>query len=329
MLVSFVIPVYNVQLYLRECVSSITSQTYKDIEVILVDDGSKDESPVLCEQLASEDNRIKVIHKENGGLSDARNCGLRAVHGEYVVFLDSDDFWIGKDSLQKIVNLIKSYKDLGFVNYNCCYYYSDKGYTKWIKYNDELLKPVNSDVAIQNLVASGTFPMSACFKAISTQLLRNNELLFKVGMLCEDIPWFIDLLDYSKKSLFVNEYIYAYRQNVGTSITRNFGLKSFDSIIKIIEEELEKLETRSFSDETKDYIKSFLAYEFCICLGNLNRIEKGEREERRKQLIKYKWLLAFTQNPKVRKVSLLNSIFGLKVAELALRFFMYQKYRRG
>lgn len=329
MLISFVVPVYNVQSYLRDCVLSITSQTYRDIEVILVDDGSNDESPRLCDELASEDRRIKVIHKKNGGLSDARNCGLRAVGGDYVIFIDSDDFWIGQDSLQRIVNIIEVHYDLSFVNFNCCYYYPEKGYSKWREYKDELLKPVDSDTAIQGLVASGTFPMSACFKVISTQLLRKNELFFKVGMLCEDIPWFLDLLDYSKESLFVNEYIYAYRQNVGTSITSNFGLKSFDSIICIIEEELSKLESRSFSDKTKDYIKSFLAYELCICLANLHQIEKKGREERRKKLIKYKWLLSYTQNPKVRKVSLLNSLFGFKVSELALRFFMYHKNHRG
>ena len=255
MLISFVIPVYNVQSYLKDCVLSITSQTYQEIEVILVDDGSKDESPAICDKLASNDKRVRVIHKKNGGLSDARNCGIKAVRGEYVVFVDSDDFWIGRDSLQKLVKIIADNKNIDFINFNCCYYYGDENFTKWVAFDNSLSKPTDSDFVIQKLVASGTFPMSACLKVISTKLLRQNELYFKVGLLSEDIPWFIDLLDCSSKSLFINEYIYAYRQNVGTSISQNFGEKNFDSLMSIIKNELDKLETRRFTLETKNYIK--------------------------------------------------------------------------
>ena len=325
MLISFVIPVYNVQSYLKDCVLSITSQTYQEIEVILVDDGSKDESPAICDKLASNDKRVRVIHKKNGGLSDARNCGIKAVRGEYVVFVDSDDFWIGRDSLQKLVKIIADNKNIDFINFNCCYYYGDENFTKWVAFDNSLSKPTDSDFVIQKLVASGTFPMSACLKVISTKLLRQNELYFKVGLLSEDIPWFIDLLDCSSKSLFINEYIYAYRQNVGTSISQNFGEKNFDSLMSIIKNELDKLETRRFTLETKNYIKSFLAYEFCICLANINRLGKEEKNEKYKELLRYKWLLKYKQNPKVRNVSMAYSVLGIKAVEYLLRFYINRK----
>lgn len=327
MLISFVIPVYNVQSYLKDCVLSITSQTYQEIEVILVDDGSKDESPAICDKLASNDKRVRVIHKKNGGLSDARNCGIKAVRGEYVVFVDSDDFWIGRDSLQKLVKIIADNKNIDFINFNCCYYYGDENFTKWVAFDNSLSKPTDSDFVIQKLVASGTFPMSACLKVISTKLLRQNELYFKVGLLSEDIPWFIDLLDCSSKSLFINEYIYAYRQNVGTSISQNFGEKNFDSLMSIIKNELDKLETRRFTLETKNYIKSFLAYEFCICLANINRLCKEEKNEKYKELLRYKWLLKYKQNPKVRNVSMAYSVLGIKAVEYLLRFYINRKYK--
>lgn len=327
MLISFVIPVYNVQSYLKDCVLSITSQTYQEIEVILVDDGSKDESPAICDKLASNDKRVRVIHKKNGGLSDARNCGIKAVRGEYVVFVDSDDFWIGRDSLQKLVKIIADNKNIDFINFNCCYYYGDENFTKWVAFDNSLSKPTDSDFVIQKLVASGTFPMSACLKVISTKLLRQNELYFKVGLLSEDIPWFIDLLDCSSKSLFINEYIYAYRQNVGTSISQNFGEKNFDSLMSIIKNELDKLETRRFTLETKNYIKSFLAYEFCICLANINRLGKEEKNEKYKELLRYKWLLKYKQNPKVRNVSMAYSVLGIKAVEYLLRFYINRKYK--
>ena len=92
MLFSIIVPVYNVEDYLSRCVESLINQTYKDIEIILVDDGSLDNSPSLCDAYAKIDSRIKVIHKKNGGLSDARNCGLECAQGEYILFVDSDDY---------------------------------------------------------------------------------------------------------------------------------------------------------------------------------------------------------------------------------------------
>ena len=90
-LISVIIPVYNVELYLRRCIDSVIKQTYKNLEIILVDDGSTDKSGEICDEYASLDNRISVIHKENGGLSSARNAGLKNAHGEYFGFVDSDD----------------------------------------------------------------------------------------------------------------------------------------------------------------------------------------------------------------------------------------------
>ena len=91
MKVSFVVPVYNVESYLRQCVDSILSQTYRNIEVILVDDGSPDRCPAMCDAYTQLDCRVKVLHKPNGGLSDARNTGLMVATGDYVIFVDSDD----------------------------------------------------------------------------------------------------------------------------------------------------------------------------------------------------------------------------------------------
>ena len=90
-LVSVILPIYNVELYLRECIDSVIMQSYKNLEIILVDDGSTDQSPYICDAYAKIDSRIKVIHKKNGGLSDARNVGIRASSGAYIALVDSDD----------------------------------------------------------------------------------------------------------------------------------------------------------------------------------------------------------------------------------------------
>jgi glycosyltransferase involved in cell wall biosynthesis len=102
-LISIIVPVYNMERYLGRCVSSIVNQTYEKLEIILVDDGSTDSSPQMCEDYAKKDDRIKVVHKENGGLSDARNAGLKIATGDYIGYVDSDD-WIEPDMYERMVN---------------------------------------------------------------------------------------------------------------------------------------------------------------------------------------------------------------------------------
>ncbi|KIR02084.1 putative capsular polysaccharide biosynthesis protein,Glycosyl Transferase Family 2, YveT [Lachnospiraceae bacterium TWA4] len=104
--VSVIIPVYGVENYIEECVESVLLQSYKNMEIILVDDGSKDSSGIICDQYAYQDSRVIVIHKENGGLSDARNIGILKSTGDYVLFLDGDDFWNDTRAVEQLVNRI-------------------------------------------------------------------------------------------------------------------------------------------------------------------------------------------------------------------------------
>ncbi len=106
MMISVIVPVYNAEKYLGKCVNSILNQDYKDIELILVDDGSKDSSPAMCDEFAKQDKRIKVVHKENGGPAKARNTGLDIAKGEYIAFVDSDD-WLEPDMYSHLIELIK------------------------------------------------------------------------------------------------------------------------------------------------------------------------------------------------------------------------------
>lgn len=324
MKISFIIPVYNVEKYLRQCVESILCQTYKEIEVILVDDGSSDKSPDLCDNLAKEDGRIIVCHKSNGGLSDARNTGLKQATGDYVLFIDGDDFWIRNDSLQKLVTIASEHKELDFIGFNCNYYYPDSNkMTGWVPYADELAYPTDKNKVTVALVKSGTFPMSACLKLIKRNFLIYNQLYFKKGQIAEDIPWFINVLDATNKCCFINEYIYAYRQNVAGSITKVSGRRSFDSLFDIFKTELAKIEQRTFSNVAKSAIKSFLAYEYCILL-TYSGIDKQTREE----LHSYKRILKYDMNPKVKKASQWYNIGGIKVTTWILSTYQWIRKRR-
>lgn len=326
MKVSFILPIYNVEKYLSECVESILAQTYSDFEILLVDDGSPDNCPVLCDEWAKKDSRIKALHKPNGGLSNARNYGLEHAQGDYVVFVDSDDFWVNKECLQRLMNVVDAHPECDFIGFNCSYYYSDtKTYNKWVAYDESLSKPTDKNTVLCSLVASGTFPMSACLKILKRKALLEINLNFIKGLLSEDIPWFIDLLEGAKKCMFINDYIYAYRQGVVGSISNSFSVRNFNSILRIIDNELQKLEGRTFNEKTKDYIKSFLAYELCICLGGLGQLDKSVRNEYYEKLKPYKWLLKFRQNPKVKKVSILNSLVGFRLTRFFLEFYFSRR----
>ena len=113
-LIGVIIPVYNVEKYLEQCVDSVLNQSFKDIEIILVDDGSKDSSGEICDYYKEKDSRVKVIHKENGGLSDARNMGIRQCSSEYILFLDSDDYW-KENCLEEIARCIEDNVDIVFL----------------------------------------------------------------------------------------------------------------------------------------------------------------------------------------------------------------------
>lgn len=161
MKISFIIPVYKVERYLKQSVGSITGQTYRDIEVILVDDGSPDSCPQMCDDFAATDNRIRVIHKANGGLSDARNVGLNAATGDYVIFIDSDDFWLHNDDLQKLVRVAETNPQVDFIGFNCSYYFQDKdSFTKWTLYDNRLAHPTEKDEALRLLTSTSSFVMS-------------------------------------------------------------------------------------------------------------------------------------------------------------------------
>lgn len=320
MKISFVIPVYKVEQYIEQCVDSVLNQTYKDIEVVLVDDGSPDNCPKICDEYAIKDNRIKVVHKPNGGLSDARNAGLSVATGDHVIFMDSDDFWTSNNHLEQLIEIVKTNPDCDFVGFNCSYFYPNTdSYVQWVPYFEDIEKPSSGNDAMSALVRSGTFPMSACMKIIKREFLINNKLFFEKGILAEDIPWFINVLEKCKKCMFTNQYIYAYRQNVSGSITNSGGERSFNNLFTILKSEVEKINDRKFNSIAKEALYSFLAYEYCILLGTLINIQNPSLK--RKELQNYKWLLNYTLNPKVKKVSYIYRFLGLRMTEFALRIY--------
>jgi glycosyltransferase involved in cell wall biosynthesis len=207
-LISIIIPVYNVEKYLKECVDSVRKQTYKNLEIILIDDGSKDNSGKLCDELAKEDNRIKVIHKENGGLSDARNVGIENATGEYIQFIDSDDF-VEKDMIEILHNDICQEK--ADVSMCSLYLYKDGEKTTDASYKREIF---NKEQVLKEILLDERVRSYAWNKMFKKSLFES--IRFPKGKVFEDIYTMSPIFQKANKIVFNDIPLYYYRQREGS-----------------------------------------------------------------------------------------------------------------
>ena len=210
-LISVVIPIYNVEKYLDKCLETVTNQTYKKIEIILVDDGSTDNSGDKCELWKKKDKRIVVIHKKNGGLSSARNAGIDIARGKYITFVDSDDY-VDYSMIEILNNKINKYKaDISICNR---YYLFEDGrtYLRFKKNHDDLI--MNSERAIYEMNNFKHFDMSAWAKMYKTDLFK--DIKFPVGKLSEDYFIMYLLFDKADKIVYNSTPLYYYLQRSGS-----------------------------------------------------------------------------------------------------------------
>lgn len=237
-LISVIIPVYNVENYLDECLESVTRQTYKNLEIILIDDGSTDRSARICNAWRNKDKRIKVIHKENEGLGIARNVGLEHATGKYIMFLDSDDFW-ELNTVEILYNSIKDDGDVVYCGYKV-FYDQDKVTLKPVTQKKEKIKKENVNSIILNIVGALpswkddiVIPMSVCFAMYSLEIIQTNRLKFfsERELISEDIFFNIDFLEKSSRVILISDCLYNYRKNVMTSLTTKYNPERFSKDI--------------------------------------------------------------------------------------------------
>lgn len=264
--ISIVVPIYKVEKEIHRCVESLLAQTLKDIEIILVDDGSPDNCPSICDDYAKKDNRIKVIHKENGGLSDARNFGLLEAEAVYVLFVDSDDY-IDKNTCEKFYNSIEADEDIIV------------GDAVRVEGEKESLLG-HAEVAIDSAISGSEFLreqlrskkmyMAAWLNLYNREFLINNDLFFKKGILHEDEQWTPRVFLKAKKVRYIKFpfYYYIIREN---SITKKKDkTKNGIDLINTCYE-LEKIYEKIDDKELKELLNDYLVMLFlnAINIGNL------------------------------------------------------------
>ncbi len=318
--ISVIVPIYNVAPYLRECIDSIIGQSYKNIEILLIDDGSTDESPSICDEYSLIDKRIRVFHKENGGLSDTRNFGIKKATGKYLSFIDSDDY-ISNDFLYTLYdNLKKSKMKISATGY-CFLFPNDE-----VEYNNfrGINRAYNEEEAQIYLNSVGYFNVAAWNKLYEKELFQDIE--FPVGKKSED--WFImyKLIERANGIYYSSDEKYFYRQRKG-SITKSSNINT-----DVIEAAKEVYDYFKFNQ--RENIIPFAAQSLAFALiGVYNtKLCRGESKKNlsvyRQEVLKIKKEITYDKLSKSRKIQLLLFIYCNFVYNGLFKMFNHKRNKK-
>lgn len=247
-IISIIVPVYNVEKYLDKCIKSLINQTYKDIEIILVDDGSTDNSPAVCDKYSVIDKRISTIHKTNGGTADARNAGLINSYGEYILFVDSDDY-IELDACEKLISIAKDTK-ADIILGNAVRIEKNKTHLICHKFDNQEKPITGREFLKYELRHNNNVIMSVWLNMYNRKFLLNNNHKFKKGLYHED-ELFTPIVILSAKSVIASDiifYNYLIRKNsITTSKNKTKNAESILYICRYLEKKYAKLEDKKLT----------------------------------------------------------------------------------
>ena len=252
---SIVVPVYNVEKYIKECISSLLEQTLDSVEILVVNDGTKDKSIDVVKSF--KDDRITILNKENGGLSSARNYGLKHAKGEYVCFFDSDDFIDGKDSYKEMYEKAKK-DDLDILNGVFSWYYSESDIRRDSRYEFVAQeKAMSGREYLKKTVATNTYLAIACTQIYKREFLVENNLEFKEGIYHEDEQFTPRALLKAKRVNVIPLNFYMYRQREGSIMSTKQNPQRVTDVFNTVRE-LADLIDMERDEELKKVFRSYL-----------------------------------------------------------------------
>lgn len=252
-LVSAIVPVYKVEEYLNQCIESIVNQTYKNIEIILVDDGSPDNCPAICDVWCKKDKRIKVVHKKNGGLSDARNAGMRVATGEYFVFIDSDDT-VSSEYIEKMMCIMQQENaDIVECGVN---YISEEGNLLRKRGCSVERKKYTRMEALKELVYEREIYQTVWNKLYKKSVIEN--INFIVGKCNEDEFWTFRVFDRAQTIVAISDVLYYYLQRKSSIMGVGYTLKRLDGL----QARVQRTEYLQKYDELADFTREYIWHDY-------------------------------------------------------------------
>ncbi|NHC43501.1 glycosyltransferase [Bacillus sp. MM2020_1] len=268
--ISIIVPVYNTEPFLKKCLDSILSQTFKDFELIIINDGSTDKSGSICDEFALKDKRVKVIHKENGGLSSARNTGIRIAEGEFLGFVDSDDY-LEKEMYKVLYTLCKkTNSDIAI----CKFSREVKGKLQK-EPNNELILEMNHDDALRNLFKGVLYRFSVCNKLFKKACF--DDIIFPEGRVHEDLSTTYKLFAKSNKAVYTSYPGYVYVKREESILTSKFNKKRLDAFLGW--EEILSFMSDNYPNLTNEFLCCFAFGSIDNIHYILNQVEnRGDKE---------------------------------------------------
>ncbi|SCH19957.1 glycosyltransferase family 2 protein [Romboutsia sp. 1001713B170207_170306_H8] len=326
--VSIIVPIYNAERDLKCCIDSILSQTFEDIEVILVNDGSTDKSREICDEYAIKDKRIILIHKKNQGVSSARNLGIKESTGDYIMFCDSDD-WIESDCIEKLYSKIKDSN--ADIIYSGVY---REEYTNGKKIQDKVsgvseeifIKKEDFDKYLDYIIESIKSPfLSPCAKLYNASIIRNNNLKFDIDMVCfEDFCFNLKFLQNTKSMYLSKDIKYHYRGERGKGGIQKRNKNDLVYEVSSSHYEMNKLlRLIKYNEELKDYIEIWFLEHYKIVFEKIifeeNNMSKIERNNILKHLCSDKEFCDFIEynKDKIRLYKYIKILVDRRLYSLA------------
>lgn len=320
-LISFVVPVYNAEKYLQQCLDSITQQLNHS-ELILIDDGSTDASGRICDEYADRYPKVKVLHTENRGASHARNLGVEAAEGIYIVFVDSDDY-ISKDFVEK-------FQQTG-ITADVVFYPMEKLLKdgQSIPMNDgicaEAVRKAKASDVLAHISNCSKFPASPCGKLVLRSFLVKHKIHFAFNRISEDYDWTYQLLRYAQSYDFFDEGLYTYRQ-LPQSRSAMGRAKSVEDQLAI----LKNWEQLDVEKEFRQYLNSFLAYEYAMILPFYGALSKKDKEAHCLEMQRCSYLLRYGKSRKLILIRFVSTLLGTELtARILYEYISRRNIRYG
>lgn len=313
---SIIIPVYKVEKYLCQCVDSVLGQSCQDFEVILVDDGSPDECPKICDEYVEKHENIKCIHLNNGGSSQARNAGLSIASGEYIMFVDSDDYLVNSDVLSLLAEKTTDNPDI--VHYKNIEWLESDGSLKECSFDFNISTDGKTlDEIYCELIDKDSYFNSAWSKIVRREVLDKNKIEFIPGLLGEDNEWFYNVVMAAKNVALVDAPLYVYRRRQ-SSITSSLTEKNLSDQLFVIAKWVDIIE-REVNNPHIKVVRGSLAKQYCSALIIAGSIPDAKSYY--VTLKQYKHLLNYTKTPRVVVFRWLVRIWGIKGTIALLRVY--------
>lgn len=317
---SVIIPIYKVEDYLERCVKSVLNQDFQDIEVILVDDGSPDCCPQICDDLAKRDERIVVVHKTNGGLSSARNAGIEIAKGDYIAFLDSDDQWA-----EGQLSTIMEYAIASGVNmfmFTSVSLFPDGKILKrdYGQLGGDTFEVFSAENLYKKLIQLGDLREQAGTYIIRTAFLKKYGFVFKEGILCEDTEFMFRIMRKVDNVAVTQSALLIYTEQRPGSITNTVSHKRLNDLIGVVQSSIDFY--KGNNTRVKDFELAQCAYLWTIALGYCSLLIKKQSNEYchiLKNQIKY---LDLSAHPKSQKVRWLYSLLGFSLTSKVLGLYL-------